>query len=112
MLNSGELEENFDNAEDCLNFISEFLKVKASVKFGTQMLSIFSEPNVSQKIDSGNWKISCLKAGQLIITNLKANYRHILIKSDMPIFTLENSKGKLLPFSAKSTLGKFLLIFF
>lgn len=104
---SGELEAGADDVESRSNFISKFQKVKADVQLGSRVSNIFSRPDRIRKIDSGNWKISSFKSGQLIIKNVECIEHQVLIKSDIPGFTFEFGNEKLQSFNAESTLGFF-----
>lgn len=109
---NGETEENFNDIENYNNFINKFQKAKAITQVNIQPLSIISAPNVYQTIHSGNWKIFCSNFTQLIFVNCQAKYREILIKLDMPIFTVVCDDEKRFYFSAKTILGNWLFFFF
>lgn len=106
MYSSGSPETSADNPKTRAEFIAKIQKAKAAVQPGQTLKTIFSEAQPTQKIDSGNWQISCTENGVLTLTNREGNQQKLLIKEDMPGFIFESRKYNRQVFSTDSTLGK------
>ncbi|KAI6238131.1 HECT-type E3 ubiquitin transferase [Aphelenchoides fujianensis] len=130
---SGPAESGPDNAETRGEFVRKFQTFRSQAGGnGAQPKPIYSQPHAERRIESGNWRLSCTAADELVIVNVEnggevapigspsaagpsnantnahdaANTpQQIVIKEDLPGFSFEASKFSTRKFIAESTLG-------
>ncbi|VDN05396.1 unnamed protein product [Thelazia callipaeda] len=73
-----------DSTEARCEFLDKLTKTYNTVVPGSVVYSIFSAPNSNKMIEIGNWVLTSLKAGELIITSRNGNQQRLIIVEDLP----------------------------
>lgn len=96
-----------ENADDRTKFVEWFQRAKAEAPSGAPVYNI---TNTSKTIRLGNWDFSCIKYGNLLVTNRiktqrKLNFNEADFTDDKPGFTVESTGHKVQHFTTDTPLG-------
>lgn len=112
MYSSGSPEGGSDSSENRGEFLDKLQRVRTQIKPGTPSQALFpstKEPSSGvaqqQRLTVGNWSLTSIKDGELIIQNSDGQQQATILREDLPGFVFESNRGTKHTFTAETALG-------
>lgn len=107
MYSSGSPEGGSDSSENRGEFLDKLQRVRSQIKTGTPSQPIFTAgtTDASVRLTVGNWSLSSVKDGEMIIQNSDGQQQATILREDLPGFLFESNRGTKHTFTAETALG-------
>lgn len=86
-------------------------RVRTQIRPGTPSQALFTiskdpaSSSTQQRLTVGNWSLSSVKDGELIIQNSDGQQQATILREDLPGFLFESNRGTKHTFTAETALG-------
>lgn len=107
MYSSGSPEGGADSSENRGEFLEKLQRARSQIKTGTPSQALFPTGTTytSARLTVGNWSLSSVKDGELIIQNSDGQQQATILREDLPGFLFESNRGTKHTFTAETALG-------
>lgn len=109
MYSSGSPEGGSDSSENRGEFLDKLQRVRTQIKPGTPSQAILptvaAPSSTTTRLVVGNWSLSSLKEGELVIHNSDGQQQATILRDDLPGFVFESNRGTKHTFTAETALG-------
>ena len=106
MYSSGSPEGGSDSSENRGEFLDKLQRVRTQIKPGTISQAVFpSGIKDAVRLTVGNWSLSSVREGELVIQNSDGQQQATILREDLPGFLFESNRGTKHTFTAETALG-------